>query len=453
MGCGPSVFGPRLRSSVPAASSMRDDAPRRAAGGRVAHLRPDVDRRAPAPGSGSGRRSSGPTPPPAHELQAADRLALGDALVVGQVVHQVEVAPPERLLLAPVPAQQLRQEPARRPARASRTAGSSGTPSHSRSASPATWASCSDSAGFGSGSLGSGRGSGSPTSPPARRVCLRASRGAASWRRSRRGCSARCCAGSRPSPASVARPTPCRPRPASSRRRRCSSRRRAGFRPSRQPVQRLELLDRVALDRRAQPLADGPEQVHEDVAAQQPVHLRLAGRVAAHQPPRRSRLVRRVVVDVDRGIRGQSVGHQVDRLLEGALLRLERHLAVFVDRPEGVEGRPAVGRDEPRLEDAEQVVDPVVERERVALDVEEEVARPRLGQARQAPVRLERAVGQPRRRQQLVERSDRASSPRTWMAAWSRAVSSDPSADAVERLAEAAAPAPRARAASASRRP
>ncbi len=75
---------------------------------------------------------------------------------------------------------------------------------------------------------------------------------------------------------------------------------------------------------------------------------------------------------------------------------------VVVDAPERVERRdrrsvgsgPArVGLGRPRLEDAEQVVDAVVERERVALEVEEQVARARLGKAEQAPVRHRVAVG------------------------------------------------------------
>ncbi len=39
------------------------------------------------------------------------RLALFDALLVGEI-HQLEVAPPERLVLAAMPAQKLGQQPA-----------------------------------------------------------------------------------------------------------------------------------------------------------------------------------------------------------------------------------------------------------------------------------------------------------------------------------------------------
>src|SRR3970282_1487909 len=40
-----------------------------------------------------------------------------------------------------------------------------------------------------------------------------------------------------------------------------------------EPVERLHLLDRVALDRGPQRLADGPQQVDEDAAAEEAVEL------------------------------------------------------------------------------------------------------------------------------------------------------------------------------------
>src|SRR5207249_8747166 len=45
-------------------------------------------------------------------------------------------------------------------------------------------------------------------------------------------------------------------------------------------VERLHLLDRVALNRRAQRLANGPQQVDEDAATEQPIDLVLARPVA-----------------------------------------------------------------------------------------------------------------------------------------------------------------------------
>ncbi len=110
------------------------------------------------------------------------------------------------------------------------------------------------------------------------------------------------------------------------------------------------------------------------------------------------------MVDVDLGVLREAVHHQVDRLLEGPLLRLVRHLALLVHCPEGVERRLAGGPDQAGLEDPEEIVDTIVQRERVTLDVEEEIPRSRRGKAREAAVRLERAVRQPARRQQLVDR-------------------------------------------------
>ena len=77
----------------------------------------------------------------------------------------------------------------------------------------------------------------------------------------------------------------------------------------REAVERLEALDRVALHRRAEALADDLVEVDEPVAAEQLVHLLLARVVAAHEPAQVRRLVGRVVVDVEvrvrvRGIRG-----------------------------------------------------------------------------------------------------------------------------------------------------
>jgi hypothetical protein len=55
-------------------------------------------------------------------------------------------------------------------------------------------------------------------------------------------------------------------------------------------------------------------------------------------------------------------------LLERALLGGQGELPVVLARPEGVEG-PV------HLEDAEEVVEAVIERVRIALDVEEQVPR------------------------------------------------------------------------------
>ena len=104
------------------------------------------------------------------------------------------------------------------------------------------------------------------------------------------------------------------------------------------------------------------------------------------------------MVDVNRWVGGQAVHDQIDRLLEGPLLGLGRDLT-FVDRPEGVPRRAAVRTGSSGLEDAEEVVDPVVERERIAFDVEEQITGSGRRQAGQPAVGLQRAVSEPTRRQ------------------------------------------------------
>ena len=77
-----------------------------------------------------------------------------------------------------------------------------------------------------------------------------------------------------------------------------------------------------------------------------------------------------------------------------ALLRGPGDVAVGVrgSRSRGTRLARPLGSASGRLEDAEQVLDAVVERERVALDVEEQVAGRRLRQHEEAAVRHERAV-------------------------------------------------------------
>ena len=104
-------------------------------------------------------------------------------------------------------------------------------------------------------------------------------------------------------------------------------------------VQRLDPLDRVALDAREDALADGAEQVHEHAAAQQPVDLLLARPVALGEAAERGPLVGRVVVDVHRRVGRPAVHDQVDRALERGLLGRPRHEPVVVDAPDRVELR------------------------------------------------------------------------------------------------------------------
>ena len=92
-------------------------------------------------------------------------------------------------------------------------------------------------------------------------------------------------------------------------------------------------------------------------------------RMPAHEPLERGRLVRRVVVDVHLREARVPLDDEVDQPLERALLAGQRDVGrlVGVERPDGRE--LAVDVDH-----AEEVVDAVVERVRVALEVEEQVA-------------------------------------------------------------------------------
>ena len=88
------------------------------------------------------------------------------------------------------------------------------------------------------------------------------------------------------------------------------------------------------------------------------------------------------MVDVQRRVPLEPLDDEVDELLERPPLAGERELAGLVAGPEGVER--AV-----RLEDAEQVIEAVVEGVRIALDVEEEVVRRRGRQRREAALRID----------------------------------------------------------------
>src|SRR4051812_38004481 len=73
------------------------------------------------------------------------------------------------------------------------------------------------------------------------------------------------------------------------------------------PVERLELLDRVALGPDANALANCAIQVHEDPTAQQLVELLLARRVPTNEDLEVARLIRPVVVDVHLWVVAQTV--------------------------------------------------------------------------------------------------------------------------------------------------
>ena len=149
-----------------------------------------------------------------------------------------------------------------------------------------------------------------------------------------------------------------------------------------QGVEGLHLLDRVRLGADADALADDPVEVHEDLRAEEDVELLLPGAVALRQAVQSGRLVRGVVVDVHPGVAAATVHDVVDERLERLLLR------GAVVGPEGGEGGVGGGRGRAggrvragrcacaggRLLDvAEEVLQAIVEREPVALEVEEDV--------------------------------------------------------------------------------
>ena len=148
-----------------------------------------------------------------------------------------------------------------------------------------------------------------------------------------------------------------------------------------EPVQLLDLLDRVARDAGAQRLLDDAVEVDEQLLPQPVVDLALARRVLAHQPPQRGALVRRVVVDVQVGVDAAARLDPVDEALEGGLL------AVAVEAPDDLVARlaaVAVAPAEEVLEPARRLV------ERVALEVEPDVALRRRRERAEAAVLLVR---------------------------------------------------------------
>jgi hypothetical protein len=65
-----------------------------------------------------------------------------------------------------------------------------------------------------------------------------------------------------------------------------------------EPIEGLEVFDRVLLDARVQRMLDDGVKVHEALGAEHAVDLRLAGRVTPHQPLECGWLIRCVVIDV-----------------------------------------------------------------------------------------------------------------------------------------------------------
>ena len=132
-----------------------------------------------------------------------------------------------------------------------------------------------------------------------------------------------------------------------------------------EPVQLLDLLDRVARHACAQRLPDDAVEVDEQLLAQPVVDLALARGVLAHEAPQRGALVRRVVVDVQVGVDAPARLDPVDEALEGSLLPRA------VEAPDDLVARLATVAIAP----AEEVLEPACRLvERMTLEVEPDVA-------------------------------------------------------------------------------
>jgi hypothetical protein len=133
---------------------------------------------------------------------------------------------------------------------------------------------------------------------------------------------------------------------------------------TRELVERLQLLDGVALDPHPHRLAHDGVQVDEPAAPEQAVQLALAGGVTAHQLLERRRLVRREVIDMHVGMPVEAVDDEVHHLLEGhpLLVCRERPPVVILGVAPGIHSR-----------DAEQVLAATVVGERVAFEIEKHI--------------------------------------------------------------------------------
>jgi hypothetical protein len=145
--------------------------------------------------------------------------------------------------------------------------------------------------------------------------------------------------------------------------------------------ERLELLQAVPLDADPQPLAHSGVQVDEAAAAEEAVEHLGACPVPRDEALQRRRLVGTEVVHVQVRIRLQPRGHEVEeRLARRTLVRVRQCPATLV-RP-----GPVPVAEGP----AGQVLEAAVAEEAVALEVEEDISRRRLGQPREPPVGFDR---------------------------------------------------------------
>jgi len=154
-------------------------------------------------------------------------------------------------------------------------------------------------------------------------------------------------------------------------------------------VEGLERLDRVLLDAGPQRLANHRVEVDEAAGAQQPVDLRLAGGVAAHQALDRPGLVHSVVIHVHAGVARPALHDHVDQRLEAPALggAAQSPAAVITSCATIRRGRPRLGQI--RRRPAEQVLETAVVHVRVGLEIEEQITRRWRRQAREAASRLD----------------------------------------------------------------
>src|SRR5207302_169992 len=113
-------------------------------------------------------------------------------------------------------------------------------------------------------------------------------------------------------------------------------------------VERLDLLDRVAVEREPHRLADDAEEVDEHLAAQQVAELGLARAVPAHQPRPRGSLVRRLVLDVaSRDAPARLAGQAAVSLERCLLAELGERLGAELRELLFLRGREILGRRDP----------------------------------------------------------------------------------------------------------
>ncbi len=139
-------------------------------------------------------------------------------------------------------------------------------------------------------------------------------------------------------------------------------------------VERFQVLDRIRPLGDLQAAPDNRVEVDEPVPREQGVHVLFTGAVPGREPLQRVRLIRRVVVDVRPRVVVEPSGRPVDEPFERAFL------SGTVVCPERVEDLPGFIQGD----GAEQVLQPgVVQRVRIPLHVEVDVARVRYGQGRE----------------------------------------------------------------------